>query len=122
MVSVPNVPSNSRVRFVAAVLSASCWSIDRSGWRWSTCMESSGVGSTVGGTHGRGDPGDAVGEVDDDPVEGRVLAGPGGVGNGPVQPARARVVSDAVRGEFLVGGVADGDDKTVRSGVGAQDV
>jgi hypothetical protein len=40
----------------------------------------------LGGAYYRSDPGDAVGEVGDDPVERAVFTDAGGIGDGPVQP------------------------------------
>jgi hypothetical protein len=76
----------------------------------------------LGGAHGGDGPRDPAGEVGDDPVEGCVLAGASGIGYRPVQPASARVDRNAtVGGEFLVGGIADGDHEAARV-VGAEDV
>ena len=67
------------------------------------------------GADGRRDAGDAVGEVDDDPVERRVLPGAGGIRDRPVEPAQVCVRWGGFRGEFLVSGVAYGDHEVGRA-------
>ena len=59
---------------------------------------------------------DAPGEIGDDLVERGVLAGAGGVGDGPVQPTW-RGVGER---ELFMGRIADGDDEV--GDVGAEDV
>src|ERR671918_251149 len=85
--------------------------MDRSGWWWLTCTGSSSGRGRVGGADRRGEPADPVGQLVDGVVERGLVTAARRVGDRPVQPVRAGA-------EFLVGGVADGDDDVV----GPQDV
>src|SRR5437764_2109827 len=97
MVSVPKVPSNSPCRRVAAVRSASCWSMLRS---WCCSCSVSVIALVSGVVDGGGQPGDPVGDVGEGLLERGVGADPGRVGDRPVQPV------GGVCAEFLVSVVA----------------
>jgi len=103
MVSAPNVPSNSRRRFAAAVRSASRWSMLRPGW----CSCAVSVMAVSGEVDGGCQPVDPVGDVGEDLLEGVVGVDAGRVGHRPVQPVTG------LAAEFFVGVVTDRDNEVV---------
>lgn len=105
MVSWPKMPSNSRLRWGAAVRRASRWSMLRL-----RCGTGAGLSRYCSGRADGGcQPVDPVGEITRGVGEGVVGAGAGGVGDRPVQ-----AVGDP-GAELFVSVVADGYDEVVRA-------